>query len=111
MKEGNLPETAQKLLGRRIPLGQLESGQTAAQALSAQTHAAGHRGEVTLAQAIVLAMSKRALDGDRGAAEFLMKLADRTADAAQAGSDDGNVVVRVQLDDAPPGEPDGAAQR
>ena len=40
-----------------------------------------------------------------------MKLADRTADDAQAGGDDGNVVVRVQLDDAPPEKPDGAAQQ
>jgi hypothetical protein len=54
-------------------------------------------GTITMAQAIVLTLGIRALEGEKGAAEFLEKLSQRQEPDGSAPED---VVVRVALNSA-----------
>ena len=97
-KMANMSEMAERMLGCRIAVA------TEDDPISAQIEAAfrGHRKspELTVAQAIVLAQGRKALNGDKSAAEFLQRLtggADGMADEpatirVQLRSSDGNVM-------------------
>lgn len=56
---------------------------------------------VTVAQAIVLAIGRRALDGDKSAAEYLQRLADQAAEkrTEEDRETQRNLVIRVKMVD------------
>lgn len=90
------------MLGRRVRREKLAVPAEAAEELVGQL--VGRRkddGTLTVAQAIVLAIGRKALDGDKTAAEYLQKLADQAADRRklEKPSDEGKTIIRVRLVD------------
>ena len=77
-KSGSLQEMAARVLSRRIRRETLAVVDDAVEDIAGQLN--GRRkddGTLTVAQAIVLAIGRKALDGDKTAAEYLQKLADQ----------------------------------
>lgn len=91
-KAARMAEMAEQILGYRVELPEEDDP------MRAQIEAAfrKHRKSpgITVAQAIVLAQARKALNGDKNAAEFLQRLADGSIDVS-----DGPEVIRVQLRD------------
>ena len=101
-KKGSLQEVAAQMLTQRVNRSRLGTPKEAAEELGAQLSAGRNNdGTVTVAQAIVLAMGRRALDGDKTAAEYLQKLADQAAEkqATRQGEVGKKLVIRVKMVD------------
>ncbi len=101
-KNGSLQEVAARMLGRRVRREKLAVPAEAAEELVGQL--VGRRkddGTLTVAQAIVLAIGRKALDGDKTAAEYLQKLADQAGDRKKSEKppDEGKTIIRVRLVD------------
>lgn len=92
-KTANMADVAERLLGCRIALPTDDDPMGACMEAALR----GHRKTTgfTVAQAIVLAQGRKALNGDKSAAEFLQRLTAGAADASDAP-----MVIRVQMREA-----------
>ncbi|MBQ9081940.1 MAG: hypothetical protein IJY28_00385 [Clostridia bacterium] len=98
-KNGSLQEVAARVLSRRIGREKLAVSADAVEAIAGQLN--GRRkddGTLTVAQAIVLAIGRKALEGDKTAAEYLQKLADQADDRRKpVEQPTERTVIRVRL--------------
>lgn len=110
-KNGSLQEVAERVLTRRVRARYLNEPEMLSAELQAQICASkANEPTVTVAQAIVLAIGRKALDGDKTAAEFLQRLADRAGEE-DAADEEPDMVIRVRMVDggAEAGEQDEKA--
>ncbi len=98
-KNGSLQEVAARVLSRRIRRETLAASGDAVEAIAGQLN--GRRkddGTLTVAQAIVLAIGRKALEGDKTSAEYLQKLADQADDRRKSGAAaTERTVIRVRV--------------
>ena len=98
-KNGSLQEVAERVLTRRVRARYLNEPEMLSAELQAQICASkANEPTVTVAQAIVLAIGRKALDGDKTAAEFLQRLADRAGEE-DAADEEPDMVIRVRMVD------------
>lgn len=96
--KGSLQEVAARMLSRRIQRDKLGAAAEAVEAIAGQL--TGRRkddGTLTVAEAIVLAIGRKALDGDKTSAEYLQKLADQADDRRKSATPTEKTVIRVRL--------------
>lgn len=105
-KSGSLQDMAAKMLRKKMRKASLETAESAAEELHAQLSAGRSEDTVTVAQAIVLAMGKKALNGDKTAAEYLQRLADQAEErrSGEREKPEKNLVIRVRMVDGAPEE-------
>ena len=96
-KNGSLQTVAERVLTRRVSKAFLSEPEKLLTQLQAQVYSGKAENQtVTVAQAIVLALGRKALDGDKTAAEYLQRLADQAADEGNTEATR-DLVIRVRM--------------
>lgn len=100
-RNNSLQEVAEQMLTRRVRKDRLGTSKEAMEELNVQFCTGRNGNTVTVAQAIVLAIGRRALDGDKSAAEYLQRLADQAAEkrTEEDRETQRNLVIRVKMVD------------
>jgi hypothetical protein len=101
-KEGSLQEMAVRLLRGRVRQNRLATPAETEEELAGLLR--GRRkddGTLTVAQAILLTVGQKALNGDKAMTEYLQKLADQQAARKEPdkAAEEGKTIIRVRLVD------------
>lgn len=98
-KTGSMTAMAERLLNCTVEQDSLEDTEGRMRQLWEGLRGRTGRLGVTVAQAIVLALGRKALDGDKTAAEYLQRLAEQQEQKKTMRSEnDSPVVIRVRVD-------------